>query len=62
MGEQIYAWSGSLCLESEEWSRLTVSNQIILEFSNISIPNSNIIIINDEIITYNSSSDTILCY
>ena len=24
MGVQIYAWSGSLWLESEEWSRFTV--------------------------------------
>ena len=23
-GVQKYAWSGSLCLESEEWSRFTV--------------------------------------
>ena len=26
MGVQVYAWSGSLCLESEEWSWLTVKS------------------------------------
>ena len=57
MGVQIYDLSGSLCLESGAGSQL--SDQIILELSNISILNSNIIIINGEITTYNSSSDTI---
>ena len=58
MGVQIYDLSGSLCLESGAGSQL--SDQIILELSNISILNSNIIIIYGEITTYNSSSDTML--
>ena len=46
MGVQIYAWSGSLCLKSGAG----FSDQII-----VFILNSNIII-NDEIIAYNSGS------
>ena len=49
---QIYAWSGSLCLESEEKSRFTVKgpNNMIIKY----IQYSNIII-NGKIIAYNFS-------
>ena len=55
MGEQIYPWSGSLCLESERVEQVH-SDQIILF-----ILNSNIIV-NDEIITYNSGSYRIFLF
>ena len=47
------------CAWRVEQAHTQLSDQI-LELSNISILNSNTIIKNDEIITYNSSSDKII--